>query len=77
MAKPAKTPASFESALVDLESIIQAMESGEMPLETALSSYKDGIELLKFCQGKLAAAETQLKILQDEQLKPLELSNGV
>jgi len=76
MAKTAKTPASFESALSDLESIIQAMEGGDMPLEAALTAYKDGIELLKFCQGKLSSAEEQLKVLENDQLKPLELANG-
>lgn len=77
MAKSTKTPASFESALADLETIIQAMDSGEMPLEAALAAYKDGIELLKFCQGKLSDAEQQLKILENDQLKPLELPHGL
>lgn len=76
MAKSTKTPASFESALADLENIIQAMDSGDMPLEAALAAYKDGIELLKFCQGKLGDAEQQLKILENDQLKTLELPNG-
>ncbi|MCP6675274.1 exodeoxyribonuclease VII small subunit, partial [Klebsiella pneumoniae] len=34
MAKAAKAPASFETALGQLEDIIQAMDSGDMPLET-------------------------------------------
>ncbi|WP_028536287.1 exodeoxyribonuclease VII small subunit [Paludibacterium yongneupense] len=76
MAKPAKTPASFESALGQLEDIIQAMESGDMPLETALTSYRQGSELVRFCQGKLADAEQQLKILENDELKPLDLPNG-
>jgi exodeoxyribonuclease VII small subunit len=76
MAKPAKNPASFESALGQLEDIIQAMESGDMPLETALTSYRQGSELVRFCQGKLADAEQQLKILENDELKPLDLPNG-
>lgn len=76
MAKSAKAPASFETALAQLEDIIQAMESGDMPLETALTSYKQGIELIKFCQSKLSDAEQQLKILENNELKPLDLPNG-
>ncbi|AXK40406.1 exodeoxyribonuclease VII small subunit [Crenobacter cavernae] len=76
MAKTAKSPASFEAALAQLEDIIQAMESGDIPLETALGSYKQGIELIKFCQGKLADAEQELKVLENDELKPLELPNG-
>lgn len=76
MAKSAKAPASFEASLAQLEDIIQAMESGDVPLETALTSYKQGVELIKFCQGKLADAEQQLKILENNELKALDLPNG-
>ncbi|EEG08316.1 exodeoxyribonuclease VII small subunit [Pseudogulbenkiania ferrooxidans] len=76
MAKSTKAPASFEVSLAQLEDIIQAMESGDMPLETALTSYKQGVELIKFCQGKLADAEQQLKILENNELKTLDLPNG-
>ena len=76
MAKPAKAAATFETALAELEDIIQSMESGDMPLETALASYKQGIELIKLCQGKLADAEQQLKILENHELKPPDLPNG-
>lgn len=72
MAIAAKTPESFETALAELETIIQAMESGDMPLETSLNAYKNGIALLKFCQDKLSDAEAQLNILEQGQLKPLE-----
>lgn len=76
MAKTAKTPANFEAALAELETIIQTMENGELPLEAALTAYKDGIALMKFCQGRLADAEQQLKVLEDGELKPMELKNG-
>jgi exodeoxyribonuclease VII small subunit len=77
MAKAAKAASpSFESALAQLEDIIQAMESGDIPLEAALASYKQGMELIKFCQGKLADAEQELKILENNELKPLELPNA-
>lgn len=76
MAKSAKAPASFEGSLAQLEEIIQAMESGDMPLDAALASYKQGIELLKFCQGKLADAEQQLRVLENDELKPLDISHG-
>lgn len=76
MAKTAKAQASFESALAQLEDIIQAMEGGDLPLDTTLTSYKQGIELIKFCQGKLADAEQQLRVLENDELKPLDLTDG-
>ncbi|VEB43418.1 Uncharacterised protein [Chromobacterium violaceum] len=32
--------------------------------------------MIKFCQGKLADAEQQLKILENNELKTLDLPNG-
>lgn len=76
MARAPKTAASFETALAQLEGIIQTMESGDMPLEEALSAYKQGSELIRFCQGKLADAEQQLKVLENDELKPLDLPDA-
>lgn len=76
MAKPAKQPASFDEALNQLETLIQTMERGELSLEEALTSYKQGIELMRLCQTKLADVEQQLKILDNDELKPLDLPNA-
>lgn len=76
MAKTAKPPASFDEALAQLETLIQTMERGELSLEDALTSYKQGIELMRLCQTKLADVEQQLKILDNDELKPLDLPNA-
>ena len=60
---------TFESALAELEKIVQSMEAGEMRLEQSLSAYKRGAELLKFCQAALQDAQQQVKILEDGVLK--------
>lgn len=64
------TPASYEQALAELDRLVQAMESGQMPLDQLLDSYKRGAELLQFCRGRLEAVEAQVKVLEDGQLKP-------
>ncbi|MCB1960942.1 MAG: exodeoxyribonuclease VII small subunit [Rhodocyclaceae bacterium] len=66
MAKPAKPPKSFESAIAQLEEIVAAMESRELPLEDALDHYQNGIGLLRYCQDTLAAAETRIDSLEAE-----------
>lgn len=76
MANSTETPKSFESALAQLEEVVHTMEHCDIPLEAALTSYKQGIELIKFCQEKLADAEQQLQILENNELKPLDLPNG-
>ncbi len=64
---------SFEKALAELEKIVERMETGELSLEQALATHKRGLELARFCQQRLEAAQQQVKILEGEVLKPLEL----
>jgi exodeoxyribonuclease VII small subunit len=67
--KPEK-PESFEAAIVELEGAVASMESGQLSLEQSLAAYKRGAELLQYCQSALQAAEQQVKILEENTLKP-------
>jgi len=62
---------TFEKALAELEKIVARMESGELSLEQALATHKRGLELARYCQHKLEAAQQQVKVLEGEVLKPL------
>ncbi len=69
---PAKSPAPpkrYEDALAELERLVQAMDSGQMPLESLIESYRRGAELLQFCRSSLQAVEDQVKILEDGELR--------
>jgi exodeoxyribonuclease VII small subunit len=70
MSKPSGEP-SFEGALAELEKIVARMEDGELSLEEALAIHRRGLELARFCQQKLEAAQLQVKVLEGEVLKPL------
>ena len=63
-------PASYEDALMELERLVGAMEGGQMALDKLIESYSRGAELLAFCRGRLEAVETQVKVLEEGQLKP-------
>lgn len=63
-------PASYELALAELDRLVQAMEAGQLPLDQLLVNYRRGAELLQFCRGRLEAVESQVKLLEDGQLKP-------
>ncbi|SFN75175.1 Exodeoxyribonuclease VII small subunit [Formivibrio citricus] len=76
MAKAAKMPESFESGLTELESLITALESGNAPLEDSLAKYQRGVELLRFCEGKLADAEQRVRVLEGAELKPFNSGEG-
>ncbi len=62
---------TFEKALAELERIVSRMESGELSLEQALAAHKRGLELAKFCQERLEAAQQQVQVLEGAVLKPL------
>jgi exodeoxyribonuclease VII small subunit len=70
MSKPSGGP-GFEQALAELEKIVARMESGELSLEDALATHKRGLELARYCQKQLEAAQQQVKVLEGDILKPL------
>jgi exodeoxyribonuclease VII small subunit len=63
-------PASYEAAVAELDRLVAAMETGQMPLERLLASYRRGAQLLAFCRERLQAVEEQVKVLEDGQLRP-------
>ena len=66
----ANEPASYEDALRELERLVAGMEGGQLPLDQMIDSYRRGAELLAFCRSRLEAVETQVKVLEEGQLKP-------
>ena len=64
-------PKSFEAALAELEKIVQSMEAGTLPLEQSLAAHRRGIELAKYCQERLAQAQAQVRVLEQDTLKAL------
>lgn len=64
-----ETAPSFEEALAELENIVAAMEAGKMPLQESLDAYRRGMALLGQCRARLDAAEQQIRILEDGELR--------
>jgi exodeoxyribonuclease VII small subunit len=54
---------SFEESLEKLENIVTEMESGNVPLDKALSMYEEGINISQYCLKELDKAELKLKKL--------------
>ncbi|TWO68418.1 exodeoxyribonuclease VII small subunit [Caenimonas sedimenti] len=65
-----QSPASYESAMEELERLTAQIESGQLPLDQLLAGYERGAELLKFCRERLQAVEDQIKVLDAGVLKP-------
>lgn len=71
----------FEAALKKLETIVEAMEADDLPLETLLARYEEGTRLARICQAKLAEAELKIQQLEKNaagelKLKSLTLGDG-
>ena len=56
---------SFEAAVKKLESIVEEMESDELPLDKLLGRYEEGAKLVKACEEKLQSAETRITQLEE------------
>ena len=58
-----KKPVNLEKALADLESLVEDLETGDLPLDKAMKKFEDGIKLTRSCQAALKEAEQKLQIL--------------
>jgi exodeoxyribonuclease VII small subunit len=58
---------TFEQAMAQLEGIVGALESGNIPLSDLVEQYEKGSKLAEWCRGKLG--EASLRIQQVEKHK--------
>lgn len=63
MAKKQQQSPDFETALQELETLVERMEAGETSLEESLKDFERGIELTRSCQTALTEAEQKVEIL--------------
>ena len=65
------TVKDFESAIAELETIVKALEEGDLALEKSLALFERGVQLSRFCHAKLEQAERRIEILNERgELKP-------
>jgi exodeoxyribonuclease VII small subunit len=65
--------ASFEESLKKLETIVDQLEKGDLPLEDSLKLFEEGVSLSATCKQELDAAEGKVQILvkqRDGSVKP-------
>jgi exodeoxyribonuclease VII small subunit len=52
---------TFEAAQKELEQIVERLERGQAELDEAIALWERGEELLRFCLGRLEAAEGKIE----------------
>jgi exodeoxyribonuclease VII small subunit len=65
---PGPTLPSFEESLTELESIVDALERGDMTLEESLGAFERGVALTRTCQKALDAAEQRVRVLTESRI---------
>ena len=63
-------PQDFEQALAELETLVERLERGELPLEEALRAFERGVALTRHCQGCLQEAQQKVEILLQRSGQP-------
>ncbi|MBL8201795.1 MAG: exodeoxyribonuclease VII small subunit [Chromatiales bacterium] len=59
----------LEKSLAELESIVEQLESGELPLDKSLKEFERGVRLSRECQGALKDAEQRVQVLMGGELR--------
>ena len=54
---------TFETALADLQSIIEELESGSSSLDKMIILFEDGMKLMTFCRNQLNEVEDRVTTL--------------
>ena len=64
---------TFEQAIEELETIINRLEEGDVPLDQTIELYEKGSELKEFCEKKLQSAEVKIKKI-NQKIKTKEIT---
>lgn len=59
-----EAPASFEDAVAELESLVEAMDGQQVGLDQLVKDYKRGAQLVKYCRDRLT--QVRLEVSQIE-----------
>ena len=55
---------SFEQAIEELQTIVTAMEAGNVSLDESLGLYERGVELVRLCNKRLDEAQQRISVVQ-------------
>jgi exodeoxyribonuclease VII small subunit len=68
---PQESQPDFETAMRELEELVERLEQGELPLEESLAAFERGVMLTRTCQAALKEAEQKVEILLKKAGEPV------
>jgi exodeoxyribonuclease VII small subunit len=66
---------TFEASLAELETIVDKLENGDLPLEESLKLFETGVKLSRVCRDRLSEAERRIEVLMKDGNGNLNLSD--
>ena len=73
MARKEQSDKTFETALEDLEQVVEQLESGDLALEDSLAAFEKGVGLANYCNQKLNDVEKKVELLIKDKEGKLQL----
>jgi exodeoxyribonuclease VII small subunit len=67
--------ASFEEQLAALESVVEQLERGELPLDESVRLFEEGVKLSNACKKELEAAEGRIQVLVEHRSGGLRVAD--
>ena len=57
---------TFEEGILELEKIVNDLESGDMTLDESMKKFEDGMKMVKLCGELLESAEKKITIVLEK-----------
>ena len=56
----------FESAISELETLVNTLEEGDLSLDKSLELFERGVQLSRFCHQRLEEAERRIEVRNEQ-----------
>ena len=58
---------SYEKMIEDIENVLEDLDNKDLPLESAVAKYKDGMKLIDSCSKTLEKVEKELRVIEGDE----------
>ena len=66
MTEKKETDLTLEESFLKLDRLVEKLESRETSLEESFQAYRQGMELLKYCSGKIDRVEKKMLQINED-----------